>query len=145
MPPAERPEGAGTVAGLLDGLAVEHGGRVALVEGDRALTFAELRGAAGLLAGELSAWGVGRGDVGREQLALPCRALLGHLAGIATRALESLETQVDERRADRPDLVGGGAESGPLGGGAATGELAGPGRFAARRLTTVAWILSSTG
>jgi hypothetical protein len=34
---------------------------------------------------------------------------------------------------------------GALGGGAAMGELAGPGRFAARRFTTVAWMRSSTG
>ena len=52
-----------TLAELLSGLAVEHGTRVALVEGDRALTFDELGAAAGALAGELSGWGVGRGDV----------------------------------------------------------------------------------
>jgi acyl-CoA synthetase (AMP-forming)/AMP-acid ligase II len=52
-----------TLAELLSGLAAEHGARVALVEGDRALTFDELGAAAGALAGELPGWGVGRGDV----------------------------------------------------------------------------------
>jgi acyl-CoA synthetase (AMP-forming)/AMP-acid ligase II len=53
----------GTLAEFLEGLAAEHGPRVALVEGGRALTFDELRAAAGALAEELSGWGVGRGDV----------------------------------------------------------------------------------
>ena len=52
-----------TLAELLAGLAVEHGTRVALVEGDRTLTFDGLAAAAGALAGELTGWGVGRGDV----------------------------------------------------------------------------------
>jgi len=52
-----------TLAGLLSGLAAEHGARVALVEGDRALTFDELVAAAAALAGDLAGWGVSRGDV----------------------------------------------------------------------------------
>ena len=52
-----------TLAGLLSGLAAEHGARVALVEGERALTFDELAAAAAALAGDLGGWGVGRGDV----------------------------------------------------------------------------------
>jgi len=52
-----------TLAGLLSGLAAEHGARVALVEGDRALTFDELTAAAAALAGDLAGWGVARGDV----------------------------------------------------------------------------------
>ena len=52
-----------TLAELLSGLAVEHDTRVALVEGDRALTFDGLAAAAGALAAELAGWGVGRGDV----------------------------------------------------------------------------------
>ena len=52
-----------TLAGLLEGLAAEHGSRVALVEGDRTLTFDGLRAAAGALADDLAGWGVGRGDV----------------------------------------------------------------------------------
>ena len=52
-----------TLAELLSGLAVEHGARVALVEGDRTLTFDGLAAAAGALAAELAGWGVGRGDV----------------------------------------------------------------------------------
>ena len=52
-----------TLAELLSGLAVEHGTRVALVEGDRTLTFDGLAAAAGALAAELAGWGVGRGDV----------------------------------------------------------------------------------
>ena len=52
-----------TLAGLLSGLAAEHGARVALVEGERALTFDELAAAAAALVGDLGGWGVGRGDV----------------------------------------------------------------------------------
>jgi acyl-CoA synthetase (AMP-forming)/AMP-acid ligase II len=52
-----------TLAGLLSGLAAEHGARVALVEGERALTFDELAAAAAAQAGDLAGWGVGRGDV----------------------------------------------------------------------------------
>ena len=48
---------------MLSGLAAEHGARVALVEGERALTFDGLGAAAGALAGDLAGWGVGRGDV----------------------------------------------------------------------------------
>jgi acyl-CoA synthetase (AMP-forming)/AMP-acid ligase II len=52
-----------TLVGLADRLAAEHGSRVALVEGDRTLTFDGLCTAAGALAGDLAGWGVGRGDV----------------------------------------------------------------------------------
>jgi acyl-CoA synthetase (AMP-forming)/AMP-acid ligase II len=52
-----------TLAGLADRLAAEHGSRVALVEGDRTLTFDGLCAAAGALADDLAGWGVGRGDV----------------------------------------------------------------------------------
>jgi fatty-acyl-CoA synthase len=52
-----------TLAGLLSGLAAEHGARVALVEGERALTFDELAAAAAALADDLGEWGVARGDV----------------------------------------------------------------------------------
>lgn len=50
---------------MLDGLAAEHGARDALVESGsgRALTFEGLRTAAGAVAEDLAAWGVGRGDV----------------------------------------------------------------------------------
>ena len=51
---------------------------------------------------------VGGGDVRREQLALPGRAVLGHLAGVAAGALEGLEVEVDGLGAHRPDLLGGG-------------------------------------
>ena len=51
-----------TLAELLSGLAVEHDTRVALVEGDRALTFDGLAAAAGALAAELGGWGGGPGD-----------------------------------------------------------------------------------
>jgi len=52
-----------TLAGLLEGVAAEHGSRVALVESGRTLTFDGLRAAAAALADDLAGWGVGRGDV----------------------------------------------------------------------------------
>ena len=51
---------------------------------------------------------VGGGDERREQLALPCRAVLGHLAGVAAGALEGVEVEVDGLGPHRPDLLGGG-------------------------------------
>ena len=68
---------------------------------------------------------VGGGDVRRQQLALPGRAVLGHLAGVAAGALERLELEVDRLGAHRPDLLGGGGAdvvrlddgAEPLGGG----------------------------
>ena len=76
---------------MLDGLAAEHGPRVALVESGsgRTLTFRGLRAAAGALAGDLAAWGVGRGDV----VALWLPNVLEHvvaefaLAGLGAAAL----------------------------------------------------------
>ena len=56
--------GVDTLSGLLSGLAAEHGARVALVEGDRALTFDELVAAAAALAGDLAGWGVSRAGGG---------------------------------------------------------------------------------
>ena len=54
---------------------------------------------------------VGVGDVRREQLALAGGAVLGHLAGVAAGALERLEVELDERRAHRAHLVGGGGRA----------------------------------
>ena len=57
--------GGSTLTELLETLVREHGPRVALVESGsgRALTFAELRAAAGALATDLAGRGVRRGDV----------------------------------------------------------------------------------
>ena len=45
---------------------------------------------------------------GVEQLALARGAVLGHLPGVAARALQRLELEVDRLGAHRADLLGGG-------------------------------------
>ena len=52
--------------------------------------------------------GIGIGDVRREQLALPGRPVLGHLARVAARTFQGLEVELDGLGAHRADLLGGG-------------------------------------
>ena len=108
--------GVDTLAELLSGLAVEHDARVALVEGDRALTFDGLAAAAGALAAELAGWGVGRGDV----VALWLPNVLEYLvAEFALGALGAAALGVNTRYGEHELAAPGGARPAGRGGRAA--------------------------